>query len=83
MLINCGKYFKELIVKSHDKTNLIDKIMANGVLLQDKSEICNAFNKYFSGIGNELKSKCKFMTKSFTDYLQKHNIKNLAFGANK
>ena len=64
---------KELINKSHDKTNLIEKIMANGLLLQDKSEICNAFNKYFSGIGNELKSKCKFTTKSFTDYLQKCN----------
>ena len=53
---------QELINKSHDETNLIDKIVVNGVLLEDKSEICNAFSKYFSGIGNELKSKCKFTT---------------------
>ena len=38
-------------------------------MLQDKSQIFNAFNKHFSGIGNELKSKCKSTVKSFTDYL--------------
>ena len=70
---------KQLINKSHDKINLIDRIMANGILLQDK--ICNAFNKYLGGIGNELKSKCKFTTKLFTDYLWKCNTKSLAFGA--
>ena len=55
--------------------------MVNCVLLQDKSEICDSFNKHFSGIVNELKCKCKFTTKSFTDYLRKCNTKSLAFGA--
>ena len=72
---------KELINKSHDKINVVDKIMVNGMLLQDKSEKCNAFNKHFSGIGNERKSKYKFTTKSFTDYLWKLNTKSLVFGA--
>ena len=54
--------------------------MTNGVLLQDKSKICNAFHKYSSDIGNKLKGKCKFTTKLFTDYLQRCNTKSMAFG---
>ena len=51
------------------KNNCIDKLVIDGVAIQNDKDIANAFNNYFSNIGNELSKQVPDVSTTFKDYM--------------
>ena len=54
--------------KKGSKNNSIDKLIIDGVIIQNYKDIANALNIYFSNIGNELSKQGPDVSTTFKDY---------------
>ena len=55
--------------KKGSKSNSIDKLVIDGVTIQNDKDIANALNNYFSNIGNELSKQVPDVSTTFKDYM--------------
>ena len=55
--------------KKGSKNNSIDKLVTDGVTIQNDKDIANALNNYFSNIGNELSKQVPCVNTTFKDYM--------------
>ena len=60
-----------IIKSSSRKTDVIDKIRVNNLVLTDAKEITNAFGQYFSAIGRQVAMKGGNSTKNISEYINK------------
>ena len=51
------------------KNNSIDKLVIDGVTIQNDKDIANALNNYFFNIGNELSKQVPDVNTTFKDYM--------------
>ena len=55
--------------KKGSKNNSIDKLVIDGVTIQNDKDIANALNNYFSNIENELSKQVPDVNTTFKDYM--------------
>ena len=66
---------KDIIEKSKIKsTNLPRKLTINKVDVYNKPEIADAFNDFFTNIGQKLASQIPKSSKTFETYIKKMNV---------
>ena len=65
-----------LIGKESDKSNYIEKVEIDHIMVMDRSEIANSFGKYFSEVGLNLASNIKSTKKTPQDYFNNMNVPN-------
>ena len=66
---------KDIIGKSKIKsTNLLRKLIINKVNVYNKPEIADAFNDFFTNIGQKLASQIPKSSKTFEAYISKVNV---------
>ena len=66
---------KDIIEKSKIKsTNLPRKLTINKVDVYNKREIADAFNDFFTNIGQKLASQIPKSSKTFETYIKKMNV---------
>ena len=66
---------KDIIGKSKIKsTNLLRKLIINKVNVYNKPEIADAFNDFFTNIGQKLASQISKSSKTFEAYISKVNV---------
>ena len=74
------KTISEIICKSSNKRNELEKIVVESKTIVDKKEICNRFNDFFSKIGPKLAENIKAYDKrGYETYLKKCVLTSFSF----
>ena len=74
------KTISEIICKSSNKRNELEKIVVESKTIVDKKEICNWFNDFFSKIGPKLAENIKAYDKiGYETYLKKCVLTSFSF----
>lgn len=68
---------KQAIGKQNNKSGLPDKFKIDNKEVSNKTEIANAFNKYFSNIGAKTAQNVAHSNKRFDDYLTQPNLNSI------
>lgn len=67
------KLVNELIGKTNNKKEVIEKIQSNGKTIFEPNEISNTFNKYYSNVGPNLANKLENSNKTYKQYYENNN----------
>ena len=71
------KGIKSIINSKEKNHNMPNCVISDGNYISDTKDICEEFNKYFSGVASQVKKRIVKTNKSFMDFLKNRNLSSM------